>query len=137
MTSLQTSVEVELQVPLVYKDKDGKESTRQKLIFYRPNFKQARQLAVLIGPQLAKLLLPAVEEDKIPLSNDVLIAKLCEALFTHEAMEGIAALLAEMSHESVELINRLDIVDLMAVFKVFFAFFPKHQSPMPDNLEQN
>lgn len=137
MTSLQTSLDVELQVPLVYKESDGKELTRHKLTFYRPNFKQARQLAVLIGPQLAKLVLLGLEEDKTTLSNDVLIAKLCEALFTHEAMEGIAALLAEMSHESVELINRLDIVDLMAVFKVFFAFFPKHQSPMPDNLEQS
>ncbi|QEE09659.1 hypothetical protein D1093_08700 [Bartonella kosoyi] len=137
MTSLQTSVEVELQVPLVYQDKEGKESIRQKLIFYRPNFKQARQLAVLIGPQLAKLLLPAVEEDKIPLSNDILIAKLCEALFTHEAMEGIAVLLADMSHESVELINHLDVIDIMAVFKAFFAFFPTRQSSLPDNLEQN
>lgn len=137
MTSLQTSVEVELQVPLVYQDKDGKELTRHKLTFYRPNFKQARQLAVLIGPQLAKLLLPAVEEDKIPLSNDVLISKLCEALFTHEAMEGIAVLLADMSHESVELINRLDVIDIMAVFKAFFAFFPTRQSSLPDNLEQN
>uniref|UniRef100_UPI0035CF84D0 hypothetical protein n=1 Tax=Bartonella sp. AP58NXGY TaxID=3243498 RepID=UPI0035CF84D0 len=119
------------------KESDGKESIRQKLIFYRPNFKQARQLAVLIGPQLAKLVLLGLEEDKTTLSNDVLILKVCEALLTHEAMEGIAVLLADMSHESVELINRLDIVDLMAVFKVFFSFFPKHQSPMPDNLEQS
>ncbi|WP_142416578.1 MULTISPECIES: hypothetical protein [Bartonella] len=137
MTSLQTSVAVELQVPLVYQDKDGKESTRHKLTFYRPNFKQARQLAVLMGPQLAKFILPALEEDKTPLSNDVLIFKLCEALLTHAAMEGIAALLAEMSHESVELINRLDLLDLVAVFKAFLAFFPKRQSSMPDNLEPN
>ncbi|WP_317992605.1 hypothetical protein [Bartonella gliris] len=137
MTSLQTSVEVELQVPLVYQDKDGKETLCKKLTFYRPNFKQARQLAVLIGPQLTKLLLPAVEEDKIPFSNDILIAKLCEALLTHEAMEGIAVLLADMSHETVELIDRLDVVDIMAVFKAFFAFFTQRQSSMPDNLEQN
>ncbi|CDO46865.1 hypothetical protein BM1374165_00873 [Bartonella henselae] len=57
MTSLQTSLDVELQVPLVYKESDGKELTRQKLTFYRPNFKQARQLAVLIRLQLAKLVL--------------------------------------------------------------------------------
>ncbi len=124
MTSLQTSIDVELQVPFLYQDKSGKETLCKKLTFYRPNFKQARQLAVLIGPQLAKLVLPSLEEDKTPLSNDVLISKLCEALLTHEAMEGIAVLLADMSHESVELINRLDVVDIMAVFKAFFAFFP-------------
>ncbi|WP_208438225.1 hypothetical protein [Bartonella taylorii] len=137
MTSLQTSIDVELQVPLLYQDKGGKESLCKKLTFYRPTFKQAKQLAVLIGPQLAKSLLPAVEKDKTPLSNDVLFAKLCEALLTHEAMEGIVALLADMSHESVELIDRLDVVDILAVFKAFFAFFPTRQSSPPDNLEQN
>ncbi|USP03539.1 hypothetical protein [Bartonella taylorii] len=137
MTSLQTSIDVELQVPLLYPDKGGKESLCKKLTFYRPTFKQAKQLAVLIGPQLAKSLLPTVEEDKTPLSNDVLVAKLCEALLTHEAMEGIAALLADMSHESVELIDRLDVVDILAVFKAFFAFFTQRQSSLLDNLEQN
>ncbi|EJF80588.1 hypothetical protein [Bartonella doshiae] len=137
MTSLQTSIDVELQVPFLYQDKNGKESLCKKLTFYRPTFKQAKQLAVLIGPQLAKTLLPAVEEDKTPLSNDVFVAKLCEALLTHEAMEGIAALLADMSHESVELIDRLDVVDILAVFKAFFAFFTQRQSSLPVNLEQN
>ncbi|PIT68181.1 hypothetical protein [Bartonella tribocorum] len=137
MTSLQTSLDVELQVPLVYKESDGKELTRHKLTFYRPNFKQARQFAVLIGPQFAKLVLPALEEDKTSLSNDVLILKVCEALLTHEAMEGIAMLLADMSHESVELINRLDVIDIVAVFKAFFGFFPTRQSSQLDNLGQN
>ncbi|WP_212112819.1 hypothetical protein [Bartonella queenslandensis] len=121
MQSLQTSLDVELQVPLVYKESDGKESIRHKLTFYRPNFKQARQLAVLIGPQLAKLVLLGLEEDKTTLSNDVLILKLCEALLTHEAMEGIAVLLADMSHESVEWINRLDVIDIAAVFKALIT----------------
>lgn len=137
MQSLQTSLDVELQVPLVYKDSEGKELTRHKLTFYRPNFKQARQLAVLIGPQLAKLVLPSLEEDKTTLSNDVLILKLCEALLTHEAMEGIAVLLADMSHESVEVINRLDVIDIVAVLKAFFAFFTQRQSSQLDNLGQN
>ncbi|WP_375678640.1 MULTISPECIES: hypothetical protein [unclassified Bartonella] len=137
MTSLQTSIDVELQVPLPYQDKGGKESLCKKLTFYRPNFKQARQLAVLIGPQLVELVLPAVEEDKTTLGNDILVLKLCEALFTHEAMEGIAVLLADMSHETVELINRLDVVDIIAVFKAFFVFFPQRQSSLPDNLEQS
>ncbi|PIT67829.1 hypothetical protein [Bartonella tribocorum] len=56
---------------------------------------------------------------------------------TYEAMEGIAMLLADMSHESVELINRLDVIDIMAVFKAFFAFFSTRQSYQLDNLGQN
>ncbi|GAA5114422.1 hypothetical protein [Bartonella jaculi] len=137
MTSLQTSIDVELQAPFFYQDKGGKETLCKKLTFYRPNFKQARQLAVLIGPQLAELILPTLEENKTTLSNDVLVLKLCEALLTHEATEGITALLADMSHESVELIDRLDVVDILAVFKAFFAFFTQRQSSLPDNLEQN
>ncbi|WP_375651176.1 hypothetical protein [Bartonella sp. OT172YNZD] len=136
MTSLQTSIDVELQVPLLYQDKGGKESLCKKLTFYRPTFKHAKQLAVLIGPQLTELLLPEFGEQKT-LTNDVLIAKLSQVLFTSEATEGITALLADMSHESVELIDRVDVVDILAVFKAFFAFFPQRQSSLPDNLEQN
>ncbi|WP_375607341.1 MULTISPECIES: hypothetical protein [unclassified Bartonella] len=137
MTSLQTSIDVELQVPLPYQDKGGKESLCKKLTFYRPNFKQARQLAVLIGPQLVELVLPAVEEDKTTLGNDVLITKLSQVLFTSEATEGITALLADMSHESIELIDRVDVIDIVAILKAFFAFFPQLQSSLPDNLEQS
>ncbi|WP_019222501.1 hypothetical protein [Bartonella rattaustraliani] len=137
MASLQSSIDVELQVPLVYKDGDGKEVCRQKLTFYRPTFKQARQLAVLIGPQLAKLVLPCLDENNTTLNNDVVVLKVCEALLTHEAMEGIAVLLADMSHETVELINRLDVLDIVAVFKVFFSFFTQRQSSQLDNLGQN
>ncbi|WP_375614748.1 hypothetical protein [Bartonella sp. AC535YNZD] len=137
MTSLQTSIDVELQVPLPYQDKGGKESLCKKLTFYRPNFKQARQLAVLIGPQLVELVLPAVEEDKTTLSNDVLITKLSQVLFTSEATEGITALLADMSHESIELIDRVDVIDIVAILKAFFAFFPQRQSSLPDNLGQS
>ncbi|WP_208431582.1 hypothetical protein [Bartonella doshiae] len=136
MTSLQTSIDVELQVPLLYPDKNGKESLCKKLTFYRPTFKQAKQLAVLIGPQLTELLLPEFGGQKT-LTNDVLITKLSQVLFTSEATEGITALLADMSHESVELINRLDVVDIITVFKVFFAFFTQRQSSLPVNLEQN
>ncbi|WP_455466763.1 hypothetical protein [Bartonella sp. B39] len=136
MTSLQKTIDVELQVPLLYQDKNGKESLYKKLTFYRPTFKQAKQLAVLIGPQLTELLGPELGEQKT-LTNDVLITKLSQVLFTSEATEGITALLADMSHESVELIDRLDVVDIIAVFKAFFAFFTQRQSFMPDNLEQN
>ncbi|GAB5039436.1 hypothetical protein O95_01571 [Bartonella henselae JK 53] len=66
--------------------------------------------------------MPTLGEDTTTLCNDVLFLKLCEALLTHEAMEGIAVLLANMSRESVELINRLDVIDMVAVFKAFFAF---------------
>ncbi|WP_273782985.1 hypothetical protein [Bartonella sp. ML69XJBT] len=136
MTSLQTSIEVELAVPILYQDSEGRQATRHKLTFYRPTFKHAKQLSVLIGPQLTELLLPEFGEQKT-LTNDVLIAKLAQVLFTSEAIGGITALLADMSHESVELIDRLDIVDVLAVFKAFFAFFTQRQSLMPDNLEQN
>ncbi|WP_336288659.1 hypothetical protein [Bartonella sp. CB60] len=137
MIHLQTEIEVTLQVPIRYKDSDGKEATRNKLIFYRPNFKQAKQLAVLIGPQLTELLIPELGDKKTTLANDALISKLSEVLLTHEATEGITVLLADMSRESVELINRVDIIDVIAMFKAFFAFFPKRQSLMQDNLEQN
>ncbi|ENN94676.1 hypothetical protein BVtw_09500 [Bartonella vinsonii subsp. berkhoffii str. Tweed] len=136
MTSLQTSIDVELQVPLLYQDSDGKQATRHKLTFYRPTFKHAKQLAVLIGPQLTELLVPEFAEQKT-LPNDVLLAKLSQVLFTSEATECITALLADMSHESVELIDRVDVVDLVAIFKAFFAFFTQRQSSLPDNLEQN
>ncbi|EJF74459.1 hypothetical protein MCO_01473 [Bartonella sp. DB5-6] len=136
MTSLQTSIDVELQVPLLYQDKGGKESLCKKLTFYRPTFKQAKQLAVLIGPQLTELLLPEFGEQKT-FTNDVLISKLSQILFTSEATEGITALLADMSHETVELIDRVDVVDIIAVFKAFFAFFTPRQSCLPVNLEQN
>lgn len=136
MTSLQTSIEVELAVPILYQDSEGRKAHRHKLTFYRPTFKHAKQLSVLIGPQLTELLVPEFAEQKKP-SNDVLILKLSQVLFTPEATEGITALLAEMSHESVELIDRLDVVDLVAVFKAFFAFFTQRQSPMLDNLEQS
>ncbi len=58
-------------------------------------------------------------------------------MLTHEAMEGIAVLLADMSHESVELINRLDVLDIVAVFKAFFSFFTQRQFSQQDNLGQN
>ncbi|MET3590201.1 hypothetical protein ABID23_001302 [Bartonella silvatica] len=83
MTSLQTSLDIELQVPLVYKESDGKESLCKKLTFYRPTFKHAKQLAVLIGPQLTELLLPEFGEQKTTLSNDVLITKLSQVLFSY------------------------------------------------------
>ncbi|EJF86234.1 hypothetical protein [Candidatus Bartonella washoeensis] len=137
MTNLQTSIDVELQVPLLYKDSEGKQATRHKLTFYRPTFKHAKQLAILIGPQLTELLVPEFAEQKIAPSNDVLLAKLSQVLFTSEAIGGITALLADMSHETVELIDRVDVVDLVAIFKAFFAFFTQRQSSLPDNLEQN
>ncbi|WP_375647519.1 MULTISPECIES: hypothetical protein [unclassified Bartonella] len=137
MTSLQTSIDVELQVPFLYQDKGGKETLCKKLTFYRPTFKHAKQLAVLIGPQLTELLLPEFGEQKTTLSNDVLITKLSQVLFTSEATEGITALLADMSHESIELIDRVDVMDIVAILKAFFAFFTQRQSSLPDNLEQN
>ncbi|WP_375618479.1 hypothetical protein [Bartonella sp. AC134YNZD] len=135
MTSLQSSIDVELAVPLLYQDNNGKQATRHKLTFYRPTFKHAKQLAVLIGPQLTELLLPEFSEQKLALNNDVLITKLSQVLFTSEATEGITALLADMSHESVELIDRVDVVDIVAILKAFFAFFMGRQSSQPDSLE--
>ncbi|KEG17037.1 hypothetical protein ACMY46_06110 [Bartonella bacilliformis] len=137
MTSLQTTIDVPLQVPILYRDSDGKKATRNQLTFSRPTFKHAKQLAVLIGPQLTQLLVSEFGEQKMTLSNDILIAKLSEFLFTNEATQGITALLADMSRESVELIDCVDIVDIITVFKAFFAFFPQRQSPMLDNLVQN
>ncbi|ENN93098.1 hypothetical protein [Bartonella vinsonii] len=136
MTNLQTSIAVELQVPILYQDSDGKQATRNKLTFYRPTFKHAKQLAVLIGPQLTQLLAPELGEQKV-LSNDVLLVKLSQVLFTNEATEGITALLADMSHETVELIDRIDTVDMLAILKAFFAFFMGRQSLTLDNLEPN
>ncbi|WP_317993189.1 hypothetical protein [Bartonella gliris] len=136
MTSLQTSLDVELAVPLLYQDKDGKETLCKKLTFYRPTFKHAKQLAVLIGPQFIELLSPEFGEQKT-LTNDVLISKLFKAVLTSEATEGITALLADMSHESVELIDRVDVVDIIAILKAFFAFFMERQSSLPDNLQLN
>lgn len=50
---------------------------------------------------------------------------------------GITALLADMSHETVELVDRIDAVDIITILKVFFAFFTKRQSLTLDNLQQN
>lgn len=137
MPTLKQSIDIPLQVPVTYEDSDGKPATRSTLTFRRPTLKHAKSLAVIVGPQLASLLMPAIKSNTDEINTETMISGLSDALFTPGALDSLTEIIADMSGESTDIINRLDWLDLFAVFRAFFGFFPRLQSAMPDNLQQS
>lgn len=124
-------VTIPLAFPVTVKDAEGKEAERAKLVMRRPKTRHAKRLAVVIGADLARMLLSddtlgddgELEIDMAEVGKD-LVASLMSA----DRLDALTEIIADMCGEKPELIDELDPLDLFELGKGFIDFFPSLKS---------
>lgn len=126
--ALKTEILIPLQVPIPVTDAEGKTAKRDTLTLHRPDFKQAKMLAVVIGPQFIKALMSGSDSKDNNVDTKELVIEIINSISTKEGLDGLTAIIADMAQESPQFIDKLDWLDLFPVVTAFLDFFPALQS---------
>jgi len=126
MTATAT-ITVPLRFPVDVPGADGKPAKRTEIELGRPKTRHVKRLAVLLGADLARMLVEEVEEEagKIKVDAPKVAQELINMLLQPGRLDDLTAIVADMCREHASVIDELDPVDLFAVGKAFLGFFPE------------
>lgn len=125
MTTLRTSIDVSLSVPVAVKTDDGKEASRNSLMLKRPKLRHAKKLAALVGPNLVKAIMQGDDEE---IDKEAFAKEIASMAVDFNLLEELTALIADICGEQKAFIDDIDLADLKAIGTAFLDFFPALQS---------
>lgn len=126
--TIKLSVTIPLAVPVTVALLDGKTAERTSITLRRPNVGNAKALAVLLGPELARLLMSEVSAGRKDVDIGQIVDRLAVTLMTNDSLDLLTSVIANMAQETKDFIDRLDWLDLAAIGKALLDFFPALQS---------
>lgn len=134
MTRPLLDKKITFDIPVPTKDADGREAMRDSVTMRRPRTTHVKRLAVLLGPQIAK----AMFDDQTAVSDSSegrkFFLELLVRLLTHEALNELTGIVADMCGEKPEFIDEIDPLDLVKLGEALFDFFPALRSLASSNL---
>jgi len=131
MAELQKSIEIPLQMPIEI-ERDGARTEIDRLIMRRPTLRQAKDLAVIGGKELARIIMgEARRGDNAEIDIEAAVEKMAETLLNKDSLDGLTQVLADMTGQSAKVIDALDWLDIVSVLKAFAGFFPARRSSAP------
>lgn len=126
--TIKLSVTIPLAVPVTVALLDGKTAERTSITLRRPNVGNAKALAVLLGPELARLLMSEVSAGRKDVDIGQIVDRLAVTLMTNDSLDLLTSVIANMAQETKDFIDRLDWLDLAAIGKALLDFFPALRS---------
>lgn len=126
--TIKLSVSIPLAVPVTVTLAEGKTAERTSMTLRRPKVAHAKSLAVLLGPELARMLMSEVSAGRKDVDIAQIIDRLATTLMTDDSLNLLTSVIASMAEEEKDFIDRLDWLDLAAIGKALLDFFPALQS---------
>lgn len=128
--ALLHQVTVPLSVPVTVAGADGKSAERSSLVLKRPKVRHAKRLAALVGSDVIDALLNSEDIKSGSIEGRKLITDTLRKLLSDDRLDGLTAIIADLSGETAAVIDDVDAVDLPAVAMAFAGFFPALQSAL-------